>query len=98
MSRIQIYCTSAGVLRQTCMSKVELNLTIHMRYIYGTNAGPWILSDIKSSCNYIRNRCFNEDFPISGCPHVCTHNRSCYSCWGNAVDGFILTGKDVPNL
>ena len=98
MNRIKFSFTAGDILHQTCMTKTELSLTIHMRYIYGTNPTSWILSDIKSSCNYIQNRCFNEDFPINGCPHACTHNRSCYSCWGNAVDEFVLTGKDVPDL
>lgn len=98
MSRIQISWTSAGVLRQTCMSRAELNLTIHMRYIYGTNATSWVLQDIKNSCEYLRNRCINEESIISGCPHFCTHTGSCYSCWGNAVEEFVLTGKDVPDL
>lgn len=98
MSRIEFSFTTGDVLYQTCMTRDELNLTIHMRYIYGTNATSQILSDIKSNCNYIRSRCFTDDFPISGCPRPCTHNRSCYSCWGNAVEEFVLTGKDVPNL
>lgn len=98
MSRIEFSFTPGDILYQTCMTKDELNLTIHMRYTHGNNATPHIIADIKSSCNYIRNRCFNEELPTCGCPRPCTHNRSCYSCWGNAVEEFILTGKDVPNL
>ena len=101
MSRIQIYCTPEGVLRQTCMSRAELNLTISLRYIYGTNATfstSWVLQDIKHCCNYIRNLCLNDDLPTSGCPHPCIPNQSCYICWDNAVEEFVLTGKDVPDL
>lgn len=98
MSRIEFSFTTGEVFQQTCMTRAELSLTIRMRYLYGTNATSWILSDIKNSCNYICNGCVNEDFLPNGCPHNCTHDRSCYSCWGNAVEEFVLTGKDVPNL
>lgn len=98
MSRIGFSFTTGEVLHQSYMTRDELDLTIRMRYIYGTNATCSILFDIESSCNYIRNRCFDEDFLPNGCPHTCTHDRSCYSCWGNAVEEFVLTGKDVPNL
>ena len=101
MSGINLSFTSADVLQLTCMSNAELNLTIYIRYIYGTNATystSSILHNIEHCCNYIRNLCLNEGLPISGCPHPCTHNQSCYSCWGNAVEEFVLTGKDVPDL
>ena len=101
MSGINLSFTSADVLRPTYMSSTELNLTIYLRYIYGTNATyntSSILHDIEHSCNRIRDLYLNEDLPISGCPHPCTHNQSCYSCWGNAVEEFVLTGKDVPDL
>jgi hypothetical protein len=98
MSRIEFSFTPGDILYQTCMTKYELNLTIDMRYTHGNNATPHIIADIKSSCNYIRNRCFNEELPTCGCPHPCTHNRSCYSCWEDAIEAFVLTGEDVPNL
>ena len=101
MRRIQISFTSVGVLRQTCMSRVELNLTIYMRYLYGTNATfrtSSILHNIEQGCNYARNLCLNDGPLTSGCPHPCIPNQSCYSCWDNAVEEFVLTGKDVPDL
>lgn len=85
-------------MHQTCMTKVELNLTIYMRYIYGANATSQILSDIKNSCNYISSRYLDGDSTINGCPHVCNHYRDCITCWGNAIEEFVLTGKDVPQL
>ena len=101
MSGINLSFMSADVLQLTCMSNTELNLTIYIRYIYGVNATfstSSILHNIEHCCNYIRNLCLNDDPPISGCPHPCIPNQSCYSCWDNAVEEFVLTGKDVPDL
>ena len=101
MNGINLSFTSADVLQPTCMSNTELNLTIYIRYIYGTNAtysASSILHNIEHSCSCIRNLYLNEDLPRCGCPRPCTHNQSCYSCWDNAVEEFVLTGKDVPDL